>query len=86
MVPTVWPEWWEWELKLTRHLELRMEQRGLDEVGLREILEAATGFSPAVEEGRFAVFGLRRGRLWKVIVEPEPNARVLAVVTAFPEE
>ncbi|HVU49914.1 MAG TPA: hypothetical protein VHL80_04460 [Polyangia bacterium] len=86
MVPTVWPDWWEWELRLTRHLEVRMEQRGLPEDGLREIMEAATGFSPAVEEGRFAVFGYRRGRLWKLIVEPDPDGRVLVAVTVFGEE
>lgn len=86
MVPTVWPEWWEWEPRLTRHLEVRMEQRGLNEVSLREIMEAATGFSPAVEEGRFAVFGFRRGRLWKITVEPDPDARALVVVTVFREE
>jgi hypothetical protein len=65
-----------------------MEQRGLSEVSLREIIEAATGFSPAVEEGRFAVFGYHRGRLWKIIVElePDPDAAALVVVTAFREE
>jgi hypothetical protein len=85
VVPTVWPDWWEWDLRLTRHLEVRMDQRGLNEVGLREIMEAATGFSPAVEEGRIAVFGHRRGRLWKIIVEPDRDARALVVVTVFRE-
>jgi hypothetical protein len=75
VVPTVWPEWWEWELRLTQHLELRMGERGLSEVDLREIMEAATGFSPALREGRFIVFASRRGRLWKIVVEPDSNAR-----------
>jgi hypothetical protein len=63
-----------------------LDQRGLNEVGLREIMEAATSFSPAAEEGRFAVFGYRGGRLWKIVVEPDPGARALVVVTPFREE
>lgn len=60
-----------------------MEERELDEVGVREILETATGFSPDVEQGRFAVWGSRRGRRWKIIVEPDSEERALVVVTVF---
>jgi hypothetical protein len=63
-----------------------MEERGLNEVDLREIMDAATGFSPALEEGRFIVFASRRSHLWKIIVEPDSDARALVVVTVFPVE
>jgi hypothetical protein len=60
-----------------------MEERDLNEVGLREIMSAATGFSPALEVGRFVVYVSRHRRRWKIIVEPDSKARVLVVVTVF---
>jgi hypothetical protein len=30
-----WPEWWEWELELTAHLEKRMLDRDFNEIDLR---------------------------------------------------
>jgi hypothetical protein len=33
-----WPDWWEWELELTPHLEKRMEDREFTEVDLRAII------------------------------------------------
>jgi hypothetical protein len=83
VVPTSWPDWWGWELELTSHLERRMEERDLTELDLREVLEAATGFSPNIEVGRFVVFGSLRRRRWNVIVEPDFEDHLLVVVTAF---
>jgi hypothetical protein len=53
-MPTL-PEWWNWELSITSHAELRMEQRGVTEVEVRAMLERATGFEPNVVEGRFMI-------------------------------
>lgn len=50
-----WPPWWEWPLELTPHLEKRMEDRGFNEVELRAMLEAATGYRDDVVDGRFVV-------------------------------
>lgn len=36
-----WPDWWEWEVELTPHLERRMEDRSFSEVDLRGMLERA---------------------------------------------
>lgn len=47
-----WPEWWEWELELSSHLEKRMEERSFSEVELREMLEHARGYGEAGIEGR----------------------------------
>ena len=45
-----WPDWWEWELELTPHLEKRMEDREFTEVDLRAMLERAEGHHRDVVE------------------------------------
>lgn len=79
-----WPEWWDWDLELTPHLEKRMEERGLDELGLRTLLHAARRFRPDTVPGRFAIEGGHERRRWEVIVEPDEEDEVLVVVTAYP--
>ena len=80
---TSWPDWWDWELELTPHLEQRMEERDFTEVDVREMLEAGTAFEPDVVEGRFVVECPHRGRSWHLIVEPDSEERLLVVVTAY---
>jgi hypothetical protein len=77
------PDWWDWELELTPHLEKRMEDRGFTEVNLRQMLEHATGFRRDAVEGRFVVETRFRGRPWEVVVEPDEVEHLLVVVTAF---
>lgn len=77
------PEWWTWALSFTGHAEMRMEQRGVTEVELRGMLERATGLRPNVVEGRFMIDVRRQTRPWIVIVEPDAEARLLVVVTAY---
>ena len=77
------PDWWEWDLELTPHLEKRMEDRGFNEVELRHMLEHATGFRPDAVEGRFIVEARHRGRPWEVVVEPDEMEHLLVVVTAY---
>ena len=77
------PSWWSWELSFTPHAELRMEQRGVTEVDVRAMLERATGFEPSVVEGRFMIHVTNNTRLWIVIVEPDADASLLVVVTAY---
>jgi hypothetical protein len=81
-VPT-FPEWWTWDLSFTGHAEMRMEQRGVTEIELRAMLERATGFRPNVAEGRFMIDVRHQGSQWIVIVEPDAEARLLVVVTAY---
>jgi hypothetical protein len=50
-----WPDWWEWELELTPHLEKRMEDREFTEVDLRAMLEQAAGHYVDVVEGRWVI-------------------------------
>ncbi len=77
------PDWWDWELELTPHVEKRMEDRGFTEVDLRQMLEQATGFRPDVIDGRFVVETRFRGVAWAVVVEPDEMEHLLVVVTAF---
>ena len=77
------PAWWNWELSFTPHAELRMEQRGVTEVDVRAMLERATAFEPSVVEGRFMINVVRNNRPWIVIVEPDNDASLLVVVTAY---
>ncbi len=79
----MWPEWWEWELAFTGHVELRMEQRGITEVELRSMLQRARGYRPSVVEGRFMIETTQEGRPWVVIVEPDNDERRLVIVTAY---
>jgi len=77
------PAWWNWELSFTPHAELRMEQRGVTEVDVRAMLERATAFEPSVVEGRFMIQSVKSNRRWIVIVEPDNDASLLVVVTAY---
>jgi hypothetical protein len=79
-----WPEWWEWELELSAHLEERMAGRDFTEVDLRRMLEYAASISPSGVEGRWAIKTTHRRRSWKVIVEPDFDRHLLVVVTAYP--
>jgi hypothetical protein len=80
------PDWWEWELELTPHVEKRMEDRGFTEVDLRQMLETAQSFREDVVEGRFVVETRFHGRPWEVVVEPDEVEHLLVVVTAFAAE
>jgi hypothetical protein len=77
------PEWWDWELELTPHLERRMEDRDFNEVELREMLERATGYRADLVEGRFVIETMHRHTDWEVIVEPDETVQALVVITAY---
>jgi hypothetical protein len=65
------PNWWEWEIELTPHLEKRMEDRGFSEVDLRIMLERANTYRADVIEGRFVIETAHEHAPWEVIVEPD---------------
>lgn len=79
-----WPDWWEWELEFTSHLEKRMEDRDFTELDLRAMLERAESYRPSVEAGRWMISTRHRGAEWAVVVEPDSNAHLLVIVTAYP--
>jgi hypothetical protein len=81
-----WPEWWNWPLELTPHLEKRTEDRGFSEVDLRAMLEHAGGYRRDDVEGRWVVDATHAQQAWAVIVEPDADEKVLVVITAYPVE
>ncbi|MBT3223858.1 MAG: DUF4258 domain-containing protein [Proteobacteria bacterium] len=78
-----WPDWWDWELELTSHLEKRIAQRGLSELELRAMLEKATSLEKDVVPGRWLVTGKRHHERWEVVVEPDEIDCIVVVVTAY---
>lgn len=79
-----WPSWWSWELELSPHLLKRMVDRQFSEVDLRRMLEHAPLLREDVEEGRWLVEAWHDKEPWEVIVEPDFDAKVIVVVTAYP--
>lgn len=79
-----WPDWWEWEIELTPHLEKRMEDRDFNEVDLREMLARARAHRADVVEGRFVIETVHKRVAWEIVVEPDEMDHLLVVVTAYP--
>lgn len=77
------PEWWEWPLAFTPHVELRMEERGFSEVELRTMLMQTTLIVAARRPGRFVAMTKHAGVPWAVVLEPDSDDRLVFVVTAF---
>ena len=50
------------------------------------MLNRATSYHADVQPGRGATVARQGRRQWEVIVEPDADARVLVVVTAYPIE
>ena len=69
---------------MSAHLLKRMDDRALNEVDLRRMLEHADEHRPDILEGRFVVEGRHAGRSWDVIVEPDDMRHLLVVITAYP--
>ena len=56
---------------------------GVTGVDVRAMLERATVFEPSVVEGRFMIHVAKNKRPWIVIVEPDADASLVVVVTAY---
>lgn len=48
------------------------------------MLEMASGYRDDIEAGRWIIETRHQRRTWEVVVEPEPAAELLVVVTAYP--
>ena len=82
MVPSEWPTWFSWDVRLTEHLLERMPLRGFTEFDIRTMLSHPRTLMP-LPNGRWAVQARLRGKEWRVIVEPDPIERELVVITAY---
>lgn len=63
-----WPEWWNWPLELTPHIEKRMVQRDLNEIDLRTMLYNARGLKEDKEPGRWIIYSKIGFDNWEIIV------------------
>jgi hypothetical protein len=61
-----------------------MEQRAFSEVELRTMLDDSSEITRARRPGRWIVWTRHQGESWAVVVEPDEEARILIVVTAYP--
>jgi Domain of unknown function (DUF4258) len=81
-----WPTWWEWELELSSHLFKRMADRDFNEIDVRQMLSAGSTLRQDIVAGRWVIETRHNKGLWEVIVEPDTDAQLLIVVTAYPVE
>lgn len=77
------PEWWSWPFLLTAHAQFRMEERGLNEIELRRLLEGTGRLEPDHRSGRWRLHGHAGRAGWTVVLEPDPESRTVLVITAF---
>jgi hypothetical protein len=61
-----------------------MDDRRFDEIDLRRMLARASSHRADVAEDRWVIDVRHRRQAWQVIVEPDPDRRLLVVVTAYP--
>ena len=60
-----------------------MEDRDFTEVDLRAMLLRATGYRPDAVADRWVIDTEHRRARWEVVVEPDPEERLLVVITAY---
>lgn len=82
------PPWWDWELELSPHLLKRMADRSFTESDLRAMLnlDRVTAVRRDLVPGRWVVRTRHQRRRWEVIVEPDREAALLLIITAYPVE
>ena len=61
-----------------------MEDRGLSEIELRNMIQRAHSYRRHIVTGRWILDARHHRRDWAVIVEPDPFEQVLVVVTTYP--
>ncbi|HEX8339652.1 MAG TPA: hypothetical protein VF624_01960 [Tepidisphaeraceae bacterium] len=81
------PEWWDWPFDCDNvHLVDRMALRHFNEADLRDMIEHAVAWRPGEIATRFSIYARYDEVHWKMVVEPDPRAQVVAVVTAYTVE
>jgi hypothetical protein len=60
-----------------------MADRRFTEVDLRHMLFRATTYRRDVVEGRWVVVTRHRRQPWEVIIEPDFDAKLMVVITAY---
>jgi hypothetical protein len=75
--------WLCWDLDISPHAMRRMPIRGFSETDLRGMLEDPDHVEPDACPGRFVAHCRWHGQQWNIILEPDKDAGVIIVVTAF---
>jgi len=63
-----WPDWWDWEIELTPHLQKRMERSRLQRGRPPAHVERARGHRADIVEGRVVIETERKRARWEVII------------------
>ncbi len=61
-----------------------MEDRRFTELDLRRMLSRATEYYRDVTAGRWVIVSRFRRTRWEILVEPDADAYLLVVITAYP--
>lgn len=80
------PSWWGWELDLSLHVLEQIEERGITEIELRDMLQSPYAWTLTLRKGAWLVHCRLYGRRWRVVVEPEYHLKAITVITAYPVE
>jgi hypothetical protein len=80
------PDWWDWDLAFTEHLESRMDEREFSELEVRAMVTDAIDVAPGRHPGRYVAITRLHGQPWVVILEPDADDQLLWVVTAHPRD
>lgn len=51
----MWPEWWDWELEFSSHVEMRMVDRDFNEIDLRVMYDRAVSYRHDSVPGRWVI-------------------------------
>lgn len=82
----MWPDWWDWELEISSHVEMRMGDRDFTEIDLRVMYDRAKDYRPDSISGRWVVETKHRRQPWEIIVEPDFEERKVVIITAYKVE
>jgi len=77
------PDWWNFELELSPHVEERMIDRGFSEVDLRLMIETTGAIRRGGAKRPMDLGTAHDGDAWEVVVEPDERDQVIVVITAY---
>jgi hypothetical protein len=63
-----------------------MLDRTFTELDVRDMLHLARIYRRDVVPGRWVIVSSHRRKPWEIIVEPDTEAELLVVITAYPQE
>jgi hypothetical protein len=77
------PDWWDFELELSPHLEDRIILSRFLGGRSPAVIEVAQDLGVGKTPGRWIVRTSHLGEAWDVVVEPDELDRVIVVITAY---